>query len=103
MSSPKAQLEKLPRSVQVLLALGAVALAAFPLVPSDSADFYLQMLSQMMILAIFSVFSSHDLLLVDACQPFSSAEIPRPARGSRTGFPSYPGRADKIAVGRLLE
>ena len=60
MSSPKAQLEKLPRSMQVILLLGAIALAAFPLVPLTGADFYLQMLSQMMILAIFAM--SLDLL-----------------------------------------
>ena len=60
MSSPKAQLEKLPRSLQVILILGAIALAAFPLVPVAGADFYLQMLSQMMILAIFAM--SLDLL-----------------------------------------
>jgi len=60
MSAPKAQLEKLPRSVQVLLALGAIALAAFPLVPVEGSDFYLQMLTQMMILAIFAM--SLDLL-----------------------------------------
>ncbi|WP_234264974.1 branched-chain amino acid ABC transporter permease [Hydrogenophaga sp. NFH-34] len=60
MSAPKAQLEKLPRSVQVLLAFGAIALAAFPLVPVEGSDFYLQMLTQMMILAIFAM--SLDLL-----------------------------------------
>jgi branched-chain amino acid transport system permease protein len=60
MSSPKATLETLPKGVQALLALGAIALAAFPLIPSDSSDFYLQMLSQMMILAIFAM--SLDLL-----------------------------------------
>jgi branched-chain amino acid transport system permease protein len=60
MSSPKAQLETLPRGIQVVLALGALALAAFPLVPMESSGFYLQMLSQMMILAIFAM--SLDLL-----------------------------------------
>src|SRR3990167_10140958 len=60
MSSPKATLEILPKVVHALLALGAIALAAFPLIPSDSSDFYLQMLSQMMILAIFAM--SLDLL-----------------------------------------
>ena len=60
MSSPKATLEKLPRTVQALLLAGAVALAAFPLVPMDGRDFYLQMLTQMMILAIFAM--SLDLL-----------------------------------------
>ena len=60
MSSPKAQLEKLPRSIQAVLVLGAIALAAFPLIPLTGGDFYLQMLSQMMILAIFAM--SLDLL-----------------------------------------
>jgi branched-chain amino acid transport system permease protein len=60
MSSPKATLEKLPRSMQLVLLVGAVALAAFPLVPMDGRDFYLQMLTQMMILAIFAM--SLDLL-----------------------------------------
>lgn len=60
MSSPKATLEKLPRAMQVVLAVGAVTLAAFPLVPLESSDFYLQMLTQMMILAIFAM--SLDLL-----------------------------------------
>ncbi|UJW82809.1 branched-chain amino acid ABC transporter permease [Hydrogenophaga sp. SL48] len=60
MSTAKAQLEKLPRSMQVMLAIGAVALAAFPLMPLESRDFYLQMLTQMMILAIFAM--SLDLL-----------------------------------------
>lgn len=60
MSIAKAQLEKLPRSIQFVLALGAIALAAFPLLPVDGGDFYLGMLSQMMILAIFAM--SLDLL-----------------------------------------
>ncbi|MGI9217938.1 MAG: branched-chain amino acid ABC transporter permease [Hydrogenophaga sp.] len=60
MSSPKATLEKLPRATQVVLAVGAIALAAFPLVPLEASDFYLQMLTQMMILAIFAM--SLDLL-----------------------------------------
>lgn len=60
MSAARAQLERLPRAMQVLLALGALALAAFPLVPLEAADFYLQMLTQMMILAIFAM--SLDLL-----------------------------------------
>ncbi len=60
MSAAKAQLEKLPRSIRFVLALGAIALAAFPLLPIAGADFYLGMLSQMMILAIFAM--SLDLL-----------------------------------------
>ena len=60
MSTAKAQLEKLPRSIQFVLALGAIALAVFPLLPVDGGDFYLGMLSQMMILAIFAM--SLDLL-----------------------------------------
>lgn len=57
MSSPKANLEILPRGVQVALALGLVALAAFPFVGSD---FYAQMVARMMIMAIFAM--SLDLL-----------------------------------------
>lgn len=60
MSTAKAQLEKLPRSIQFVLALGAIALAVFPLLPVEGGDFYLGMLSQMMILAIFAM--SLDLL-----------------------------------------
>lgn len=57
MSAPKSNLETLPRSIQVVLALGFVALAAFPFVGSD---FYQQMVTRMMILAIFAM--SLDLL-----------------------------------------
>lgn len=57
MSAPQSHLEKLPRSIQVLLALGFIALAAFPFVGSD---FYQQMVARMMILAIFAM--SLDLL-----------------------------------------
>jgi branched-chain amino acid transport system permease protein len=60
MSTAKAQLEKLPRSIQFVLVLGAIALAAFPLLPIAGSDFYLGMLAQMMILAIFAM--SLDLL-----------------------------------------
>lgn len=60
MSVAQAQLEKLPRSMQAVLVFGAIALAAFPLVPIEGTDFYLQMLTQMMILAIFAM--SLDLL-----------------------------------------
>ncbi|MCJ0763438.1 branched-chain amino acid ABC transporter permease [Variovorax terrae] len=58
MSTPKANLETLPRSVQVCLALGVLALAAFPFVGSD---FYTQMVARMMIMGIFAM--SLDLLL----------------------------------------
>ena len=60
MSTAKAQLEVLPGSVRALLAVGALALAAFPLIPMESSGYYVQMLSQMMILAIFAM--SLDLL-----------------------------------------
>ncbi len=53
----KSNLEILPRGVQVALALGLVALAAFPFVGSD---FYAQMVARMMIMAIFAM--SLDLL-----------------------------------------
>ncbi|MGB3068504.1 MAG: branched-chain amino acid ABC transporter permease [Ottowia sp.] len=57
MSTPQSHLEKLPRGIQVLLAVGFIALAAFPFVGSD---FYQQMVTRMMILAIFAM--SLDLL-----------------------------------------
>jgi len=57
MSTIKANLEVLPRGVQVTLALGLVALAAFPFV---GTDFYTQMVTRMMIMAIFAM--SLDLL-----------------------------------------
>ncbi len=56
-SAPATHLETLPRSLQALLALGLVALALFPLVGSD---FHQQMVTRMMILAIFAM--SLDLL-----------------------------------------
>ncbi|MDF2464775.1 MAG: putative type branched chain amino acid transport system, permease component [Ramlibacter sp.] len=55
--SAKAHLEVLPRSLQVVLGLGLIALVVFPFVGSD---FYAQMVSRMMILAIFAM--SLDLL-----------------------------------------
>lgn len=58
MSSAKANLEILPRGVQVALGLGLIALVAFPFV---GADFYTQMVTRMMIMAIFAM--SLDLLL----------------------------------------
>ncbi|HYD77190.1 branched-chain amino acid ABC transporter permease [Ramlibacter sp.] len=57
MSAAQSHLEVLPRSLQVLLALGFIALAAFPFVGSD---FYASMVARMMILAIFAM--SLDLL-----------------------------------------
>jgi branched-chain amino acid transport system permease protein len=57
MSAAKANLERLPRGLQVALALGLVALLAFPFF---STDFYAQMVARMMILAIFAM--SLDLL-----------------------------------------
>ena len=60
MSAASAHLEQLPRSLQFTLGLGAVALAAFPFIGVDGQDYYIQMLSQMMILAIFAM--SLDLL-----------------------------------------
>ncbi|HRL36789.1 MAG TPA: branched-chain amino acid ABC transporter permease [Ottowia beijingensis] len=57
MSAPKSNLEALPRSIQFVLLLGFVALAAFPFVGSE---FYQQMVARMMILAIFAM--SLDLL-----------------------------------------
>ncbi len=57
MSTMKANLEVLPRGVQLALGLGLVALAAFPFV---GTDFYTQMITRMMIMAIFAM--SLDLL-----------------------------------------
>jgi branched-chain amino acid transport system permease protein len=57
MSAARAHLERLPTGVRVALVLGLLALLAFPLVGSD---FYTQMVTRMMILAIFAM--SLDLL-----------------------------------------
>ena len=57
MSAPQTHLEILPRSVQLLLVLGLVALIAFPFV---GTPFYIDMVNRMMILAIFAM--SLDLL-----------------------------------------
>ncbi|MDB5858939.1 MAG: putative type branched chain amino acid transport system, permease component [Ramlibacter sp.] len=57
MSTSSPRLEQLPRSLQVLLALGLVALALFPFV---ATEFYAQMVARMMILGIFAM--SLDLL-----------------------------------------
>ena len=57
MSHSHAPLETLPRSLNVLLLVAFLALAAFPFV---GTDYYLQMVTRMMILAIFAM--SLDLL-----------------------------------------
>ena len=57
MSQSHAPLETLPRSLNLLLVLAFFALAAFPFV---GTDYYLQMVTRMMILAIFAM--SLDLL-----------------------------------------
>jgi len=57
MSSPQGHLETLPSSVQILMGLGLIALLTFPFV---GQDFYIQMVTRMMILAIFAM--SLDLL-----------------------------------------
>ena len=57
MSTIKANLEVLPRGVQMALGLGLAALLAFPFV---GTDFYTQMVTRMMIMAIFAM--SLDLL-----------------------------------------
>jgi branched-chain amino acid transport system permease protein len=54
----RSNLEALPRSLQAALALGLLALVAFPFV---GTEFYAQMVARMMILAIFAM--SLDLLL----------------------------------------
>ena len=58
MSAAQAHLEVLPASLKVALALGLVALIAFPFF---GTEFYAQMVARMMILAIFAM--SLDLLL----------------------------------------
>ena len=60
MSTANANLEILPRSIQAVLGLGLIALIAFPFV---GTDFYTQMVTRMMILAIFAM--SLDLLQGD--------------------------------------
>jgi len=57
MSAQKANLETLPRGVQLALALGLLALLAFPF---TGTDFYTQMVTRMMVMAIFAM--SLDLL-----------------------------------------
>ncbi|WP_295523626.1 branched-chain amino acid ABC transporter permease, partial [Limnohabitans sp. Rim8] len=57
MSMPQIHLETLPRSIQLVMLLGFLALAAFPFVGSD---FYTAMVVRMMILAILAM--SLDLL-----------------------------------------
>jgi branched-chain amino acid transport system permease protein len=57
MSAPQAQLEVLPRSVNVLLALAVIALAA---VPFFGAEYTMGLITSMMIMAIFAM--SLDLL-----------------------------------------
>ena len=57
MSAQQANLEILPRGLQVVLGLALVALVVFPFV---ATDFYAQMVARMMILAIFAM--SLDLL-----------------------------------------
>ena len=52
MSAPKTHTEILPRSVQFALALGLAALLLFPVAGSD---FYVQMVTRMMIMAIFAM------------------------------------------------
>ena len=58
MSTPQAHLETLPASVKLFLVLALAALLAFPFADND---FYTQMVTRMMILAIFAM--SLDLLL----------------------------------------
>jgi len=57
MSAAKAHIEVLPRSLQLLLGLGLIALASFPFM---ATDYHTQMVARMMILAILAM--SLDLL-----------------------------------------
>jgi branched-chain amino acid transport system permease protein len=52
MSAAQTNLERLPRSLQFALGLGALALAVFPFVGSD---FYMGLVTRMMIMAIFAM------------------------------------------------
>ncbi len=52
MSAAQTNLERLPRSLRFTLGLGALALAVFPFVGSD---FYLGLVTRMMIMAIFAM------------------------------------------------
>lgn len=60
MSAASSHIEQLPRSLQLTLGMGTVALALFPVMGLDDTGYYTQMLTQMMILAIFAM--SLDLL-----------------------------------------
>ena len=60
MSAATSHIERLPRSLQLVLGLGVAALAAYPVMGLENSDYYIQMLTQMMILAIFAM--SLDLL-----------------------------------------
>lgn len=60
MSAPSSHIEKLPASLQLTLGLAVIALALYPIMGLDDTGYYTQMLTQMMILAIFAM--SLDLL-----------------------------------------
>jgi len=60
MSQPRSFIERFPMPLKLVLGTGLLALAAFPMAPGDSMDFYVQLVTQMMILAIFAM--SLDLL-----------------------------------------
>ena len=66
MSTPKANLETLPRGLQAALVLGLVALLAFPFF---GTDFYTQMVARMMILAI-------SMAPASVLQPFNYTSLP---------------------------
>jgi len=60
MSAATTHIEKLPKSLQAVLVIGIAALAGMPFLPMEARDFYLELVTQMMILAIFAM--SLDLL-----------------------------------------
>jgi branched-chain amino acid transport system permease protein len=60
MSAATSHIERLPRGLQIMLGVGVAALALFPWLGLENEDYYVQMLTQMMILAIFAM--SLDLL-----------------------------------------
>lgn len=60
MSAATTHIEKLPKSLQAVLVIGVAALAAMPFLALEARDYYLELITQMMILAIFAM--SLDLL-----------------------------------------
>ena len=92
MSAAQSHLENLPRGLQVALALGLVALAAFPFF---ATDFYAQMVARMMILAIFAM----SLDLLQGVTGLVSLGPPPSSGWRATPSPSSARRARRRACG----